>query len=377
MTAATTAQVAQLLDLESERGARAALSQLVETGDPTLAALLEAQSAPEVLARVVRDTSLPFGGARHRATRVDVKAAADYALRREMSVLIPGDSQWPEGLVDLPQPPVCLWVHGPLDLSHLRWGAVSIVGSRAATAYGRDVAASLAAGVGERGYAVVSGAAFGIDVAAHRGALSAAKGGTVAVLAGGIDRPYPTAHTALLARLREEGAVISEAPPGWAPHRHRFLLRNRLIAALTSGTVVVEAGLRSGSLNTARHAASIGRPVGVVPGPVTSMLSAGCHQAVRDGVAMLVTDVAEVLDLIGRMGQDAAPRPSAAAQPQDRLSEPDRVVWAALPIRAATSVDALAFATGASPGSLLAALARLEVAGLALRVGADWKRGAG
>ena len=143
---------------------------------------------------------------------------------------------------------------------------------------------------------------------------------------------------------------------------------------MTAGTVVVEAGLRSGSLNTARHAATIGRPVGVVPGPVTSMLSAGCHQAVRDGVAMLVTDVAEVLDLVGRMGQDAAARPSAPAAPQDLLSAADQVVWAALPIRAATSVDALVFATGVAPGALMAALTRLELAGLAARVGADWRR---
>ncbi len=371
------AAAAELLDVGTERGARAALAHLVEAGELTLAALLEAQSAPEVLAHVLSDRSPEFVAARLRASRVDIPAAVRYAVRQGMSVLIPGDPQWPEGLTDLPAPPVCLWVHGPLDLSRLRWGAVSIVGSRAATPYGRDVATSLAAGLGERGYAVVSGAAFGIDVAAHRGALAAGRGGTVAVLAGGIDRPYPTAHAPLLARLREEGAVVSESPPGWAPQRHRFLLRNRLIAALTLGTVVVEAGLRSGSLNTARHAADIGRPVGVVPGPVTSMLSAGCHQAVRDGVAMLVTDVAEVVDLVGRIGDDAAARPSAPVTAQDRLSEGDQVVWAALPIRAATSIDALAFATGFAPGALMAALVRIELAGLAVRVGSDWKRARG
>ncbi|MBK8756328.1 MAG: DNA-protecting protein DprA [Actinomycetales bacterium] len=365
---------AELLDPSTERGARAVLSHLVEAGDHTLSALLEADPAPEVLARVLSDSSPEFGAARLRAARVDTRASAAYAIRQGISVLVPGDAQWPEGLTDVAEAPICLWVDGPLELSRLRWSGVSIVGSRAATAYGRDIAAGLAAGLSERGYAVVSGAAFGIDAAAHRGALVAGRGGTVAVLAGGVDRPYPSAHGPLLAELRERGAVLSESPPGWAPQRHRFLLRNRIIAAMTAGTVVVEAGLRSGSLNTARHAATIGRPVGVVPGPVTSMLSAGCHQAVRDGVAMLVTDVAEVLDLVGRMGQDAAARPSAPAAPQDLLSAADQVVWAALPIRAATSVDALVFATGVAPGALMAALTRLELAGLAARVGADWRR---
>ena len=365
---------AELLDPSTERGARAVLSHLVEAGDHTLSTLLEADPAPEVLARVLSDSSPEFGAARLRAARVDTRASAAYAIRQGISVLVPGDAQWPEGLTDVAEAPICLWVDGPLELSRLRWSGVSIVGSRAATAYGRDIAAGLAAGLSERGYAVVSGAAFGIDAAAHRGALVAGRGGTVAVLAGGVDRPYPSAHGPLLAELRERGAVLSESPPGWAPQRHRFLLRNRIIAAMTAGTVVVEAGLRSGSLNTARHAATIGRPVGVVPGPVTSMLSAGCHQAVRDGVAMLVTDVAEVLDLVGRMGQDAAARPSAPAAPQDLLSAADQVVWAALPIRAATSVDALVFATGVAPGALMAALTRLELAGLAARVGADWRR---
>ena len=141
------AAAAELLDVGTERGARAALAHLVEAGELTLAALLEAQSAPEVLAHVLSDRSPEFGAARLRASRVDIPAAVRYAVRQGMSVLIPGDPQWPEGLTDLPAPPVCLWVHGPLDLSRLRWGAVSIVGSRAATPYGRDVATSFAAGL--------------------------------------------------------------------------------------------------------------------------------------------------------------------------------------------------------------------------------------
>ena len=225
---------AELLDPSTERGARAVLSHLVEAGDHTLSALLEADPAPEVLARVLSDSSPEFGAARLRAARVDTRASAAYAIRQGISVLVPGDAQWPEGLTDVAEAPICLWVDGPLELSRLRWSGVSIVGSRAATAYGRDIAAGLAAGLSERGYAVVSGAAFGIDAAAHRGALVAGRGGTVAVLAGGVDRPYPSAHGPLLAELRERGAVLSESPPGWAPQRHRFLLRNRIIAAPAS-----------------------------------------------------------------------------------------------------------------------------------------------
>lgn len=186
---------------------------------------------------------------------------------------------------------------GFLDLTVLARRSVSIVGARASTRYGEMVASDLAVGLAERAYAVISGAAFGIDGAAHRGAL-AVDGMTVAVLAGGVDRAYPVAHSQLISTIVETGAVVSEVAPGSAPTRPRFLLRNRLIAAMSAGTVVVEAGLRSGSLNTAGTAEKLGRPVGVVPGPVTSMVPAGCHQASREGMAVLVTDVPEVLDLV-------------------------------------------------------------------------------
>ena len=252
------------------------------------------------------------------------------------TVLCPGDPEWPARVDDHPLPPVCLWVLGDPDLAALAERSVSVVGARSSTSYGDAVATGFGSGLAERGWTVVSGAAFGIDAAAHRGALSV-DGATVAVLAGGVDRPYPLAHATLLQRIAEGGAVVAEVAPGMAPTRPRFLLRNRIIASISRGVVVVEAALRSGSLNTARTAAEIGRPVGVVPGPVTSMMSSGCHQARRDGLAEIVTDVDEVIDLVGDLGVDAAPRRSAEPDLTDLLDPTDALVLAAVPVRRSLS----------------------------------------
>ena len=176
--------------------------------------------------------------------------------------------------------PMVLWVVGSGRLDDVADRAAAIVGTRAATAYGEYVAADLAAGLVGRDAAVVSGGAFGIDGAAHRAAL-AAEGLTVAVLAGGIDVPYPAGHASLLRRIAEEGLLVSEYPPGVRPARHRFLTRNRLVAALAGATVVVEAGARSGAANTAAWARALGRSVCAVPGPVTSSASVGCHALLR------------------------------------------------------------------------------------------------
>ena len=288
-------------------------------------------------------------------------------------VLCPGDAAWPSRVDDHPTPPLCLWVRGGVDLGALTERSVSVVGARSSTAYGDMVATSFGAGLAERGWTVVSGAAFGIDAAAHRGALSLA-GPTVAVLAGGIDRPYPSAHAGLLQQIAQAGAVLSEVAPGTAPTRFRFLSRNRIIATLSRGTVVVEAGLRSGSLNTARTADECGRPVGVVPGPVTSMMSAGCHQARREGLAEIVTDVAEVLDLVGDYGVDAAPRRSDEPLPTDLLDQDDAVVLAAVPIRRAWPAEEVAVAAGVEAHATLAALGRLELGGFVQRDGVGWRK---
>jgi DNA processing protein len=217
-----------------------------------------------------------------------------------------------------------LWALGPLRLDETTQRAAAIVGTRAATAYGEQVTADLAAGLTERDVTVVSGGAYGIDGSAHRAALGC-DGATVAVLAGGIDIPYPAGHSALQHRIGQHGLLVTEYPPGVRPYRHRFLTRNRLVAAFAGAAVVVEAGLRSGAANTAAWARLLGRPVAAVPGPVTSSASAGCHALLRAG-AELVTRADEVVELVGEIGElaDDPPRP---ATPLDGLSPAELQVY--------------------------------------------------
>jgi DNA processing protein len=218
--------------------------------------------------------------------------------------------------------------------------------------------------------AVVSGGAYGIDGSAHRAAL-AADGFTVAVLAGGIDVAYPSGHAALLHRIGEQGLIVTEYPPGLRPQRHRFLTRNRLVAALAGATVVVEAGVRSGAANTAAWARALGRTVCAVPGPVTSSASVGCHMLLRAG-AHVVTRADEILELVGRAGELAveAERPTSAL---DDLDDNERRVYDALPARAARTVDEIAVASGLPPTQLLGPLSMLEIAGLVVCEGGRWR----
>ena len=212
------------------------------------------------------------------------------------ALLTPEHAHWPTGLADLgTSTPHAFWVRGNSELLTAT-PSTAIVGARAATGYGEHVTMEITAGLVERGHTIISGAAYGIDGMAHRAAL-ASHGSTIAYLAGGVDRYYPSAHDALLTRIAEEGAVVSELACGQPPTKWRFLMRNRLIASHSQRTVVVEAGWRSGSLNTAGHAANIGRPLGAVPGPVTSAASAGCHRLIRDYSATLVTNANEIAQL--------------------------------------------------------------------------------
>jgi len=236
------------------------------------------------------------------------------------------------------------------------------------------VATEMAAGLGERGFTIISGAAFGIDAAAHRGAL-ATGATTIAVLAGGVERPYPSSHAALIARVVEVGAVVSEVAPGSAPTKTRFLQRNRMIATMGRGTVVVEAGLRSGSLNTAGTAAEYGRVVVAVPGPVTSMMSAGCHEAIRSGMAQLVTDAAEAAEAIGDYGSDLAPARRGPTMAGDELDESAARVLAALPVRKGVPVERLAVSAGLSVAEVRSLLGRLDLCALAERHGEGWRKG--
>lgn len=263
-----------------------------------------------------------------------------------------------------------LWVIGEDSLADVAERSCAVVGTRAATSYGEHQAADLAAGLAERDVAVVSGGAFGIDGVAHRATLGA-EGLTVAVLAGGIDVPYPAAHTAMLRRVAEQGLLVSEYPPGVRPARHRFLTRNRLVAALAGATVVIEAGLRSGAANTASWAEALGRPVCAYPGPVTSSASAGCHVLIRNG-AFLVTRVEEVVEVVGAAGE-LAPEPGRPVSPLDGLTDVELRTYDALPARGARTVDQLAVAAGLPPTELLGPLATLELAGLVRRHEGRWR----
>lgn len=311
--------------------------------------------------------------ARTRLEALDLDTVLRGLAHVEIRVLIPGDDEWPEGLDDLDHPPVCLYVRGPFDLSDLRHSGIAIVGSRAATPYGSQVARRLGSDLTDRGIDIVSGAAFGIDAAAHEGALLSG-GSTVAVLACGLDRAYPAAHADLLGRIRAEGALVSEVPLGFAPYRQRFLSRNRIIAAMTTGTVVVEAGARSGSLNTAGAAASLERHVAMVPGPVTSMGSVGCHEWIRTKGASLVTDAADVLDLMGRLGVHVQDERRGPERAEDAIEPVDRDLWSAVPVRAGADLTTLSRASGLSIPATLAGLGRLVLAGLVERQDDVWRK---
>ncbi|MBL7491123.1 DNA-protecting protein DprA [Frankia sp. AgB1.9] len=366
-------------DESPERLARAALSHLVGYGNAGLTAAIRALGPAEAWEQA-------------RPRHPDIEPRRDLDRLREVGgwLLCPGDPGWPDGLAGLDRAadraepeygtPLALWCRGAADLSPPgpteptgltdcdRHG-VAVVGSRAATGYGQHVAGELACSLAERGWTVVSGAAFGIDAAAHRGAL-AGDGVTVAVLACGVDIPYPAAHLRLLDEIRERGLLVSEVPPGSPPLRRRFLIRNRLIAGLARGTVLVEAGPRSGALSTARHARRLGRGLMVVPGPVTSAMSVGCHRLLREHreVCALVTDARDVEEEIGPIGLRTDDGPSAGdggpSGSRDGLPAVVRALLEAMPARGCIGVAVLAARIGQRPRDVLAMLGPLAVEGL-------------
>jgi DNA processing protein len=349
---------------------------LAEPGDRELGGLVADLGPEEVLGRIV-DGSLVSDqaeGYRARLPRLDVDLDLAVAERSGVRLLVPGEPGWPAQLGDLgTAEPLLLWVAGDADLTEVTTRSVAVVGARACTAYGEHVAAELGAGLGERGWTVVSGAAFGIDAAAHRGAM-AVDGVTVAVLACGVDVAYPSAHERLLAHVRSSGVVVSELPLGARPTRKRFLDRNRVIAALARGTVVVEAAIRSGARNTAGHADGLSRPVLAVPGPVTSPASAGCHGLFRDAAAVLVTDAAEVVDAVGDLGADAAEVRRGETRPEDALDPATLRVLEALSLRRWLGPDAVGAAAGLDAPRVLRGLALLAGAGLAHHRDGSWRR---
>ncbi|MGO4258317.1 DNA-processing protein DprA [Marmoricola sp. RAF53] len=379
---AADAAVAALTD--PERRARVVLSLVGEPGDIRLTGLVAELGPVDVLAALVEQ-------GRHRALRealgerlraADAEAVVARAARRGIRFVTPRDEEWPGALDDLAHAPylherggvpVGLWVRGPLRLDEVASGAVAVVGSRSATGYGAEVAGEVGATVAGTGRAVVSGAAFGIDMAAHRGAL-AVDGPTVAVLACGADRSYPAAHHRLLEHIAEVGLVVSEAAPGAAPLRIRFLARNRVIAALATGCVVVEAAARSGALNTANWAAGLSRVVMGVPGPVTSAPSVGVHQLIRARDALLVTGGEDVLEAVGAAGVHLGSRPQGEERPRDRLEAEHRQVLEAVPRLQGATVRSIARVAGLAPRGVAAALVALHTAGFVERAGEHWRQ---
>ncbi|GHF60089.1 DNA-processing protein DprA [Streptomyces griseosporeus] len=363
---------------DEELLARVFLTRVVEPGDETGGRWVRELGAREVVRRLRgQGTALPgvsgqrWDGLLARATRAEPRRDLDIARRAGVRFVAPGDPEWPGQLDDLGDArPLGLWVRGRPSLRMWALRSVAVVGARACTEYGAHMAATLAAGLAERGWVVVSGGAYGIDGAAHRGALGAG-GATVAVLACGVDRPYPRGHTELINRIAEQGLVIGELPPGDHPTPSRFVQRNRVIAALTAGTVVVEAAHRSGSLVTARAAQRLGRHTMGVPGPATSARSAGVHELLR-GEAVLVTDAAEVVELVGDMGE-LAPARRGPVLPRDLLEPGARRVLAALPGRRAAGAQEIARGAQTTPEDALARLYELRALGYVERLGDGWK----
>ncbi|WP_280394580.1 DNA-processing protein DprA [Nocardia brasiliensis] len=348
------------------------LSRVVGGPCAALSALIESVGVVEA-ARAVRECVLPesLRGPTERRRGTDSAARdLEWMTRIGGRVVTPDDPEWPSwrllGLAQLDPArdrdsavPLVLWVRGPRSLRQASERALAVVGARCSTGYGNHATAEIAGELAAQGWTIVSGAAFGIDGTAHRAAL-AAGGGTIAVLACGIDRPYPAQHDRLLAEIAETGAVVSEYAPGTTAHKHQFLARNRLIAAMADGVLVVEAGARSGARNTAKWARRLGRPALALPGPVTSAASVGCHRMIRDGEARLVTCAEEAIEEAGPL---RLPLPGAVNPTAETLSGDEAVVFAALPRSGSRTPRELAEASGLSLAAVRAALPALELAG--------------
>jgi DNA processing protein len=375
---------------DGERLARAALTYLAEPGDKAAGALLRTCS-PEALVAAIRVGRIPpqaatgenagpaAGRAISRCLRnwrvrlAEIPAERDLAAAELAGIRLvcPGDPEWPTQLDVLGDTrPYALWLRGSADLRHSCLRSVSVVGARAATAYGSHVSAELAAGLASRGWAVVSGGAYGIDGCAHRGAL-AAEGITIAVLASGVDNPYPPGNHGLFAGIAAQGLLVSEWPPGRHPTRARFLARNRVIAALSRGTVVVEARRRSGALSTARHARDLCRPIMAVPGPVTSDSSDGCHWIMREWGAMCVTGPDDVLEYVAVVGEHLAPPgPVIGAAELDPVTAR---VLEAVPYRGGAGPATIAVSAGVALDATLSCLGLLAAGGFVMRGPHGWR----
>lgn len=369
----------------SERRACLSLSLVAEPGDPRLMPMLDERGPVEIVATLLGEhgpgTSMPASWVeRARTLERLVRDTLERAQAAGLRWLARTDSGWPAQLDDLNHldplngatgSPLGLWLRGAGNLADLAQSSVAVVGARDATTYGAEVAGDLAADVTDAGLVVVSGAAYGIDGCAHRGALAMGKP-TVAVLAGGADVDYPRSHTALLARIAAEGLVVSEQAPGQTPLKARFLSRNRIIAGLTGGTVVVEAARRSGSLNTLNWADQLGRVTMALPGPVTSQASVGVHEALRAGKAMLVTSGADVVEALGALGANDATPPRATETAFDVMAEAQRRILDAVPWSPPRSLGSIAGEVRLSSAVVQKQLVHLQELGYVAHLPAGW-----
>ncbi|GAA3835580.1 MULTISPECIES: DNA-processing protein DprA [Amycolatopsis] len=372
--------------LDAERLAR---SYLVRVAEPPAPAVVDfvAQHGPVAAAEAIRAGDCPNrvrDETEARRTHDHAQRDLDEGARLGMRLLIPEDDEWPgwpllslqlaasRGVQGV-APPLALWVRGQVRFDEATEQAVAIVGARAATGYGEHVAGDFASALAGQGVSVFSGAAYGVDGAAHRGALFVG-GTTVALLGCGLDAGYPAGHVVLLDKIAEHGGlVVSEYPPGTPPARHRFLVRNRLIAALSEGTIVVEAGRRSGARNTATTAGALGKVVMAVPGPITSALSIGCHELIRESGATLVASVDDVIETVGRLG---TPRPEKvrSKRPTDGLGPDALRVHEALDRREGKSAEQVATESGVPVARVRALLPALELDEFAVRCESGWRR---
>jgi DNA processing protein len=365
------------------------LNFLADPGDKALNRLLGLRQATEILAAITDEdvARRVIGSARKQVPGLG-RALQRWRARLELLPTVarlasweaaglrltcPGDPEWPTQLDELGDTvPLLLWVRGSIDLRYACLSAVSVVGSRAASGYGSHVATEMAATLAERGFTVVSGGAYGIDSAAHRGAL-AADGLTVAVLASGLNYGYPRGHHDLFAAVAARGALVSECPPDRAPTRPGFLVRNRIIAALSRGTVVVEAALRSGALATARHAHELRRPLMAVPGPVTSDQSAGCHELIRESAALCVTGARDVIEHVSPIGTGLGDPRFGPAVPRDHLDPVTAAVLEAVPVRGGRGPASIAVLAGVDLDTALRCLGLLAAAGFVQRCDQGWR----
>lgn len=364
---------------------RLALSLVIEPGDPRVPDLLAEHEPGRILAAIrgdrPRGISVPAAWS-ERADDLDrlLENCHARATSTGLRWVVPGDRAWPRRLEDLDHvdplhgttgAPLGLWLRGPGHLAQLTEQSVAVVGARDCTTYGAECASDLGADLADNGWSVVSGAAYGIDACAHRGALAMGRP-TVAVLACGADVDYPRAHASLLGRIADDGLVISEQAPGQTPLKGRFLSRNRLIAALTVGTVVVEAAVRSGSLNTLHWADQLGRVTMALPGPVTSKASGGAHGAVRGGKAVLVTSGSDVLEELGGLGAEEAAGRQPTLTEFDRLPPAARLTLDGLDWSSSRSLAEIAAEVRLSAREVRSALVVLERRELVVRRGGGW-----